>query len=116
MLVLNSVSDSYENLSVSIAPTVTKDGEECGVEITKSDMVAALEELLRRGWVKAYRLTSDGNPPVEFDHAPTVEEMEDFNGAWFDMTDAGRIIQQTWEFYPWDDDGELRKDWTPPLN
>ncbi len=116
-LVLNWISDDYENLSQTIADGVTKDGTECGMAIEKSEIVAALEELVTRGWAKAYRLFTNGAPPVEFDRMPTIEEMEDFNGAWFYVTNAGMKVQlEPWEFWPWDDDNQLRKDWTPPLN
>ena len=113
--VLNSISDDYENLSQEITGMVTKDGTDCGVTIEKSEIVTALEELVRRGWAKAYRL--DNGPPAEFDRMPSIEEMEDFYGAWFYITDAGMKVQlEPWEHWPFDDDGQPRKDWTPPLN
>jgi hypothetical protein len=116
-LALNTISDDYENLAQVIEPTVAKDGADCGITIEKSEIVAALEELVTRGWAKAWRLNADRSPPVEFDRMPTIEEMEDFSDAWFYITDAGMKVQlEPWEFWPWDDDNQLRKDWTPPLN
>ena len=115
MLTLNSLCDSYYNFGQTIASEVMKDGQECGVTIEKPEVAAALEELIKRGWAKAYWLHID-RTPKEFDHVPTIEEMEDFYGAWFDMTDAGVKVHQGWKFWPWDDDNQIRKDWTPPLN
>lgn len=53
MLVLNVMSDDYENLRVSIVAPVTQDGAACGLAIEKQEIVCALEELVDRGWAKA---------------------------------------------------------------
>jgi hypothetical protein len=114
---LNAICDDYENLSVTIAHEVTKDGADCGVRIEKAEIVAALAELLNRGWAKAYRMDGSGSgAPPEIEGMPSLEEMEDFFGAWFYITGAGMKVQLAdWEFWPFDDDNRLRKDWTPPL-
>jgi hypothetical protein len=114
MLTLNEMSDDYENLAVSLEMPLLQMGREAGFAIERSDIVEALKELVELGWAKAWHLTSAA--AEEFDHLPSLEEMEDFYGAWFHITDAGRKAQNEYDAWPFDDEGEIRKDWTPPEN
>ena len=114
MFVLNAICDDYENLTVSIAEPVVKDGIDCGLTIEKSEVVEALKELVELGWATAWQLGKDAH---EFDRMPSLEEMEDANGAWFEITEAGmKVHVAEYEGWPFDDDNNLRKDWTPPEN
>jgi hypothetical protein len=114
---LNAICDDYENLTVSIEGPVKRNGRDCGLEIEKDEIVAALQELIRRGWAKAYWLEANSKPPTEIDGMPPLDKLDGHFGAWFYITDAGMKVQLAdWEFWPFDDDNHLRKDWTPPLN
>jgi len=43
------------------------------------------------------------------------DELEDFYGAWFGITEAGMKVQLAdYEGWPFDDDNKLRKDWQRP--
>ncbi len=113
-LVLNSICDDYENLVVSIKPAIDRDARDCGIEISELEIVDALRNLVDLGWAKAYRL--GGKNAVEFDQMPTIDEMRDFYGAWFHITDAGMKVQLAdYGGWPFDDEGALRKDWVQPV-
>jgi hypothetical protein len=117
MFVLNSMADDYENLSVSIIPALNRDGADCGMTIEKDEVVQALREAVELGWVKAYKLYASSRKPDEFGRMPTLEEMEDPMGAWFDLTEAGRKVQMAeFEGWPFDENNVLRKDWVPPVS
>jgi hypothetical protein len=111
---LNAICDDYENLTVSIEGPVKRDGKDCGLEIEREEIIGALEELIRRGWAKAYYL---GPKTAEIDGMPPLDKLEGHWGAWFYVTAEGMKIQRwDWEFWPFDEDEQLRKDWTPPAN
>lgn len=115
--VLDSICDDYEHLTISIGPDVTKLGVGCGLTIEKAEIVQALAELLEIGWAKAYRLHNDGRSKwAELrEGMPSPEEMEDPMGAWFYITEAGMKAELAdWTPWPFDDEGELKKNWTPP--
>jgi hypothetical protein len=115
MLVLNEICDDYENLAVSIEMPIKERGGRCGLYIEKEEIVEALTELFDLGWAKAYHL--DGERTTVFKTMPSLTEMEDFSGAWFYRTEEGLRAQlENWEPWPFDDDDELKKNWTPPEN
>ena len=95
-----------------------KDGGRCGLYIEKEEIARALVELVELGLARAYRMGgSNLGPPGEMDRVPSLAEMEDPDGAWFYCTEEGLKIQlSVWEPWPWDEDNNLRKDWTPPEN
>jgi hypothetical protein len=118
-LALNVIADDYENLTISIAGPIVEIGAKCGLSFEKLEIVKALTELVEGGLAKVYRLHGDGRRDwaVEMLGMPSLEEMEDFNGAWFYITDAGlEVVRASRDAWPLDDHDELRKDWTPPLN
>jgi hypothetical protein len=113
-IVLNEICDDYENLSVSIADPVGRRVRDCGFTIERSEIAMLLLELVELGWAKAYQL--GGQEVVEYDRMPSVEEMDNPNGAWFYVTHAGMKVQSAgYEGWPFDDEGVLRKDWTAPV-
>jgi hypothetical protein len=57
-MVLNAISDDYENVDQVILRYVAKDGAKLGFTIERSDIVDALAELIENGLAKAYRLSS----------------------------------------------------------
>jgi hypothetical protein len=113
MLTLNELSDDYENLTVSIMPGINRDSDR-GMVIEKSEVVEALQELVELGWATAYLAKS--NELVEIEGMAPLDNLDGHDGAWFYITDAGRKAQNEFEGWPFDDEGELRKDWTPPVN
>jgi hypothetical protein len=114
LLTLNEISDDYENLTVSIAGPVTRVGKDCGLTIEKSEIVEALKELVELGWATAY--LPNPHELVEIEGMPPLDNLEGQDGAWFYITEAGRKFQNEYDGYPFDEQGEMRKDWTPPAN
>jgi hypothetical protein len=114
MLTLNEMSDDLENLTVSIMPGINRDAAESGMTIEKSEVVLALVELVELGWATAYLPQS--HELVEIEGMPPLDNLEGQNGAWFYITDAGRKAQNEYDCWPFDEQGEPRKDWTPPEN
>jgi hypothetical protein len=112
MLTLNSMSDDLENLTVSIMPSVNRDAAVGGMTIEKPEVVRALMELVELGWATAYLPQS--NELVEIEGMPPLDNLEGQDGAWFYITDAGRKAQNEYEGWPFDEEGEMRKDWTLP--
>jgi len=112
MLTLNELSDDYENLTVSIMPDFDRIAEDYRITVEKSEVADALKELVELGWAKAY-LPRSGEL-VEVEGMPFVEDLDGPDGAWFYITDAGRKVQNEYDAWPWDGEGGIRKDWTPP--
>jgi len=56
-IVLNSISDDYENLDQVIIRMVAQDGAKCGLTIDRSEIVDALAGLIEDGLAKAYLLS-----------------------------------------------------------
>jgi len=118
---LSAICDSYMNLTVSIDRLVMEKGRDCGLQIKTGEIIAALEDLIVRGWAKAYYLTFKAAEEIE--GMPPLDRLECHDGAWFHATEAGKKVPMwDWEFWPFEvvDDGDnpypVRKDWTPPLN
>lgn len=113
-LVLSVICDDYENLAVSIEMPVVETGGRCGLYIEKAEIVRALRELIELGWAKAYYL---GDKFKEIEGMPPEDELEDPDGPWFYGTDEGLKVQLgDSEWWPFDEDKHLLKDWTPPEN
>jgi hypothetical protein len=78
------------------------------------EIMQALRELVGNGWAKAYWL--DTTPPEEFDGMPPADKIMPF-GAYFWVTPEGMKVQRwDWEGWPFDDEGNPRKDWSPPVS
>jgi hypothetical protein len=113
MFVLNAICDGLGNLTISIPASVDRDSRDCGMTIEKSEVVGALRELVEIGWAKPFKY--DGKCWVELAEMPSLDEMEDPRGAWFEITAAGmKVHLEEYEGWPYDDDNVLRKDWQPP--
>ena len=94
-LVLDMISNDYENVDQTILEDVNKYAPEYGVTVTRTDVVAALEQLVAQGLAKAYVVA--GTPPllVPFAGMPAldvVEEDDYKNKNWFIATAKGRHL------------------------
>ena len=119
MFVLNEISDDYENFHW-ISEQVTKLGTKCGMKIRSSEILDALGNLVGAGLAKAYRLSTT-QPVKEIAGFPNRDEIERCyvksaqSYCYFWITGQGRHRQSSIENdWPFDDDGSLRKDWSPP--
>ena len=74
-MVLNAISDDYENVDQVILRDVAQDGAKLGFTIERSDIVDALTELIENGLAKAYLLSST-DPAQELKGMPPLDVVE----------------------------------------
>jgi hypothetical protein len=108
MFVLNEIGDDYENLE-KIAKEVTALGTRCGLTLDLPEISNALMYLMEAGLARAYRL-SPTRPNEEIQVVPPQEQLPDL---YFLATAKGAGEHQRLEqYWPFDDEGSLRQDWT----
>jgi hypothetical protein len=107
---LNEIGDDYENVS-KIYSEVSKISTQSRLTIGRAEVVQALIDLIQADLARAYRLSTTQREE-ELPNLPRPDEMEEL---YFWATAKGRDLQvsdQSW--WPFDEDGALRKDWSPP--
>ena len=107
MLVLNEISDDYEEPS-HIRDRVMRLSVDCGLPVESSDISRALTDLVRLGWARAYNLWKD--PMEELQNAPPLEHVAEF---YYWITPKGREIQLSFEGWPFSEEGAILSDWSP---
>ena len=111
MFILDVLADDYENLE-KIRREVTELGARAGLTIEQPEISRGVTDLTDSGLVRAYRL-SPTRPAEELQGVPPPEEVEDL---YYWLTDKGREIQLSdYPQWPFDEAGNLRGDWRPPL-
>jgi hypothetical protein len=92
-LVLNAITDDYENVDQVILRSVAKDGAKCGIVIERADVVNALASLVEDGLAKAYLLsgTVSGTGPfaTEIQGMPRLDAVEEYFKTYFYVTNEG---------------------------
>jgi hypothetical protein len=112
MLILASIWDSYTTLGF-IEMRMNDLALRYSVTISPAEIIQALGELIELGYAKAGQLDR-GDPPREYDGMPPVEDIIPWR-AYFWVTTKGLEFHNTnSSWWPFDDDDNLRKDWTPP--
>ena len=114
-MVLNEISDDYENVDQIILPNVAKDGAKCGLTIQRSEIVDALARLIEDGMAKAYLLSSTQPHVTELQSMPPLDIVEEYFRTYFYITKKGmdlHLSDETWR--PFDSEGALRSDWVAP--
>jgi hypothetical protein len=114
-LVLNCITDDFENVDQVILRHVAEDAE-CGLTVERPDVVAALGSLMEDGLAKAYILSGDSRDPFsgELPGMPPMDVVEEYFKTYFYITKKGLDLHSlhrsdgTW---PFDDLGDLRQDW-----
>jgi hypothetical protein len=93
---------------------VFEDAASWGMPVELPGIVTALREVIQSGLAKAYKYA--GNTLGELQGMPSIEEMETPHLIYYYLTPKGRELQQSDndDWPPWDEHGELRKDWVPP--
>jgi len=118
MFVLDAIADDYENLE-QITKHITRLSSDCGMAVTPSVVLQALDELIAAGLAKAYRLSNQieeigGMPPPDEIGSPNESLTDD---AYFWVTEDGRRLQLAdCPAWPFDDNNTLRADWRLPEN
>lgn len=110
-LVLNIVGDGYQDLK-RIKERVTDDGTLAGMSISEVEITSTLLDLIANGLASAFRLFPSEEPPEAVQGVP---ELADLNKYYFLITDKGLALHGSeYKHWPFDDDGNPRKDWAPP--
>jgi hypothetical protein len=113
-LVLNSISDDFENVDQVILRDVAEDAAKCGLAVERPEVVEALAALIEEGLAKAYISppSKDDPPSGELQGMPPMEAVEEDFKTYFYRTKKGldfRTSDDAW--WPFDDEDELRPDW-----
>jgi hypothetical protein len=93
-VVLDEISDGYQNADQLILPSVAKIGVKLGFTIARSEIVDALAGLVADGLAKAYLLSSTVPYRTELPGMPPLDFIEEY----FDSErrrQAGRIARPT---------------------
>lgn len=111
MFILNVVCDDYENLEM-IRSEVDKMAPACGLPVTDKLISAELCRLIQDGLVSAYLLSS--TDPVEaLDGVPPDSELDEY---YYFVTKEGRALQLAdFPDWPFEEELNLKRDWTPPI-
>lgn len=116
MIVLNEISDDYENL-YQIKKQVRRTSSDCGMTVSLDEILQALTDFVAAKLAKAYRLSNgvegiDGMPSAAEIGSPDEPGVED---AFFWITKKGMKLQLAdHPDWPFDLDNQLRPDWKPP--
>jgi hypothetical protein len=109
--VLNEIGDDYENLE-HIRSLIAKEAERCGLVISIVEIAQALVDLMEAGLAKAYKLTPTRRTAEEVPSVPSLDRIGEY---YFWATPKGIELQVSdGDWYPFDENGELRKDWVVP--
>lgn len=104
-MVLNHISDDYENVDQIILPVVARECAKLGFIVERSDVVRALAELIENGLAKAYLLSC--TPAKELHGMPLLDVVETEFETYFYITKKGmdqHLSDDSW--WPFDDDGQ----------
>ena len=105
-MVLNAISDDYENVDQVILRDVVQDGAKLGFTIERSDIVDALAELIEDGLAKAYVMSSMDRAQ-ELQGMPQLDVVEEDFKTYFYITKKGmdlHLSDDTW--WPFGDEAK----------
>jgi hypothetical protein len=111
MMVLNCICDDYENVDQIILPDVAKDCAKLGITVERSQILKALGELIADGLAKAYLLSPREPFSSELQGMPPLDIVEEDFKTYFYITKKGMDFHLSDDWWPFDDNGELRPDW-----
>jgi hypothetical protein len=112
LMVLNEISDDYENVDQIILPHVAQDGAKLGLTIERSEIVDAMAGLIKDGLAKAYLLSGREPFSTELQGMPAINLVEEDFKTYFYITKKGMDLQlrdDTW--WPFNDEHEPRPNW-----
>jgi hypothetical protein len=109
--VLMKIADDYESLEY-ISPLIAKEASECGMTISDAEIRQGLVELIEAGLARAYCLGSD--PVLEIWGVPAPDQFEDSYTHYWATPQGTALLTGDRDWWPFDDEGELRANWKPP--
>lgn len=114
-LVLNTMTDDFENVDQVILRQVAQVGAKCGLTINRSQVVEAIRGLVEAGLARAYELSGRDPFSVELPDMPPLDVEEENFKTYFYVTERGMDFHEAdGSWWPLDDLGALRPDWNPP--
>jgi hypothetical protein len=114
LFALNSFCDTYEDIE-QITLSIDRDSIDCGMTISHAEIIHAVRELIEMGYAKAWRLSCWGEPPKDYQGMPPLEDVRPHE-AYFLITPEGMGFHLAdHPGWPFDDNGDLREDWIPPI-
>jgi hypothetical protein len=117
-MVLDTISDDFENVDQIILPTVSQYCGKLGFTVERGEVVGILALLVEDGMAKAYdlrNLSDDRNPfSGEITGMPPVDEVENDFRIYFYITERGLELHRSYGvWWPFDEEGDLLPGWAP---
>jgi hypothetical protein len=104
-LILNAISDDYENVDQVILRQVAADGSKLGLAIGRAEVVDALAGLVEDGLAKAYDLSGTGPFCTELKTMPPLDDIEEDFHTYFYITKPGMDFHRSDDsWFPWEPD------------
>jgi hypothetical protein len=115
MFDLMTIADDYESFG-HISDLVSKHAMQSGLRMDRPQILNALNSLVEVGLAKAYRYRPPTNSFEEIQGMPPEEEIADPWHTYFWITEKGKdfLFANRQQYWPFDDLGSIRKDWSPP--
>jgi len=109
LLVLNAISDDYENVDQVILRYVVEQLAKLKVAIERPEIVNALGGLIQDGLAKAYLLSGTEPYSTELHGMPPLDAVEEDFKTYFCITKKGiDLLLAGKTDWPFDDEGNLR--------
>lgn len=108
-LVLNSITDDFENVDQVILRDVAETGAKLGMTIDRSEVVSALARLVEEGLAKAYLLSGRVRDPFagELPGLPPLDVIEEDFKTYFYITEKGLELYRSYgDWLPFNDEGK----------
>ena len=109
--VLMEIADDYESWE-HISSLIVRDSSECGLTISGAEIKQGLVELVEAGLARAYCLRS--KPVLEIPGVPMPDQFEDSYTHYWATSQVIELLTTDRDWWPFDDEGELRVNWQPP--
>uniref|UniRef100_Q025K1 Uncharacterized protein n=1 Tax=Solibacter usitatus (strain Ellin6076) TaxID=234267 RepID=Q025K1_SOLUE len=114
-LVLNTITDDFDNVDQVILSDVAQVGAKYGLAISRSEVVEAMRALVEAGLARPYELYARDPYSVELPDMPPLKVEEVNFKTYFYVTERGMDFHEAdGSWWPFDDQGALRPDWNPP--
>ena len=110
-LVLNSISDDYENVDQVILRDVSEWAARCGLTVERAEVVDALAALIEAGLARAYLLSGTKPHVRELRGMPPMNVIESNFKTYFCLTKTGMDLHVSNDTWPFDDEYSLRAGW-----
>lgn len=111
---MNEIAD-FPQFIEFIYEEVEKLGLECGMQVSREEILRALTELVEAGLAKAYRLYTTGQPADELDGVPPPDPHDRLRNPYFGLTEKGKQLQLMDDpLWPFDSENQVRAGWVPP--